>query len=89
MYNFLFIFWLIVEFEPFDVEKEKYIQHDLMERLDRHFVSTTRLRKSASKQVRRKVKSLIRPELKYVVMNFYCRCSCTLYGSEIKTLAYC
>ncbi|XP_060570572.1 uncharacterized protein LOC132728890 [Ruditapes philippinarum] len=56
------------EFEPFDVEKEKYIQHDLMERLDRHFVSTTRLRKSASKQVRRKVKSLIRPELKYVAL---------------------
>ncbi|XP_053399312.1 uncharacterized protein LOC128556994 [Mercenaria mercenaria] len=56
------------EFEPFDTAKEDHIQKVLMDRLDRQLVNTTRLRKTASKQVTRKMKTLIRPQLKYLAL---------------------
>lgn len=66
MYVFCFR-CIAAEFEPFDTSKEQHIQQVLMDCFDRQIMNTTRLRKTGPKQVRRKIKNLIRPELKYSV----------------------
>lgn len=55
------------EFEPYDTEKENYIQHELMNKFDEQLVNTTRLRKTGPHIIRSHMKKTIRPELKYLV----------------------
>ena len=66
-HNYVIGCYLFLEFEPLDTEKEKFFQHELMNRFDEQLVTTTQLRKTGPHLVRSHMKKMIRPELKHLV----------------------